>query len=69
MVPLENVAEISLVPGPSKIRHLDFERTVTVTADLDKEKTTSVRANQAFAAEDPALLARFPGFTIEQVGE
>jgi CzcA family heavy metal efflux pump len=69
MVPLENVAEISLVPGPSKIRHLDFERTVTVTADLDKEKTTSVRANQAFAAEVPALLARFPGFTIEQGGE
>jgi multidrug efflux pump subunit AcrB len=69
MVPLENVAEISLIPGPSKIRHLDFERTVSVTADLDKEITTSVRANQAFAAEVPGLLARFPGFTIEQGGE
>jgi CzcA family heavy metal efflux pump len=69
MVPLVNVATVSFAPGPSKIRHLDFERTVSITADIDGETNTSVGANQTFAAEVPALLARFPGFTIEQGGE
>ncbi len=69
MVPLENVADVTLLPGPAKVRHRDFERAVSVTADLDEEVTSSVRANQAFAAEMPDLLARFPGFTIELGGE
>ena len=69
MVPLENVADVILLPGPAKVRHRDFERAVSVTADLDEEVTSSVKANQAFAAEMPGLLARFPGFTIELGGE
>jgi multidrug efflux pump len=69
LVPLENVADISLIPGPARIRHRDFERTVTVTADLDEEVNSSVKVNQAFATRIPSLMARHPGFIIELGGE
>jgi multidrug efflux pump subunit AcrB len=69
LVPLENLAVIDLVPGPSKVRRRDFERTVTITSDLDTEVNTSLKTNQALVDEIPDLLARHPGFTIELGGE
>jgi CzcA family heavy metal efflux pump len=69
LVPLENVASVELSPGPSKVRRRDFQRAVTITADLDTKVNTSVRTNQELAAQIPSLLARHPGFTIELGGE
>jgi len=68
-VPLENLADVSLLPGPARIRHRDFERTVTVTADIDKEVNSSVKVNRAFSSRIPSLMARHPGFAIELGGE
>ena len=36
-------------PGPSDVNRRDFERTVRITADIDKEITSSAEANRAFA--------------------
>jgi multidrug efflux pump subunit AcrB len=69
LVPLKNVAEISFGPGPSNVYRRDFERTVRITADVDTEKTTSAKANQAFTPYIKNLLAKHPGFKIEQGGE
>lgn len=69
LVPLENVADISLLPGPARIRHRDFERTVTVTADIDERVNSSVKVNGALSSRIPSLMARHPGFAIELGGE
>lgn len=68
-VPLKNVADISYGPGPARVYRRDFERTVRITADVDPEITTSAKANQAFRPYINELLAKYPGFKIEQGGE
>ena len=69
LIPLGNVSDISYGPGPSNIYRRDFERTVRVTADVDTDIITSARANQAFTPSIQSLLAKHPGFKIEQGGE
>ena len=69
MVPLKNVSQISYGLGPSNVYRRDFERTVRITADVDTETTTSAKANQDFTPYIKGLLAKHPGFKIEQGGE
>lgn len=69
LIPLRNMAEIDFAPGPNRVYRRDFERAVSITADVDTEVTTSALANQAFARYIPGLLARYPRFKIEQGGE
>ena len=69
LIPLRNVADITSGPGPARIYRRDFERTVSISADVDSEVTTSARANQAFTPYISDLLARYPGFKVEQGGE
>ena len=46
-VELQEVASFRMAPGPSNLHHYDNERTITVTANIDKEKTTSLLATNA----------------------
>jgi len=69
LIPLGNVSDMSYGPGPSNIYRRDFERTVRITADVDTDVTTSAKANQAFSPFTKGLLAKHPGFKIEQGGE
>jgi multidrug efflux pump subunit AcrB len=69
LVPIRNVADISYESGPSEVNRRDFERTVRITADVDTDVTTSAKANQAFTPYIRGLLAKHPGFKIEQGGE
>jgi multidrug efflux pump len=69
LIPIRNVADISYGPGPSEVNRRDFERTVRITADVDTDVTTSAKANKAFTPHIQGLLAKHPGFKIEQGGE
>ncbi len=44
---LKDVADFKTEAGPSNIYHYDNERTITVSADIDKGKTTPLLATQA----------------------
>jgi multidrug efflux pump subunit AcrB len=46
-VRLQEVADFRLEAGPSNFYHYDNERTITVTANIDKEKTTPLLATSA----------------------
>ncbi len=46
-VKLQEVADFRVDAGPSNIYHYDNERTVTVTANIDKERTTPLLATNA----------------------
>jgi len=47
LIPLKQVSSFKSGPGPSNYYHYKSERTITVTGDIDKEVTTSIKATQA----------------------
>lgn len=69
-VPLTSVAEIKYSGGSGGINRIDHRRTVTVSADINPEKTTGTTAR----AEAAALLAAAdldmpPGYRVRFTGE
>ena len=65
---LKDVADFSVEPGPSNFYHYDNERTITVTADIDKEKTTPLLATRA-VLDTINLDVDWPGMRIIAGGE
>ena len=47
LIPLKEAAWLKTSPGPSNYNHFDGERTITVTADITKGKTTPMEASTA----------------------
>ncbi len=67
-VELQEVASFRMAPGPSNLHHYDNERTITVTANIDKEETTSLLATTAVL--DAIDVQRdWPGMRIVAGGE
>lgn len=67
-VKLQEVADFKVDTGPSNIYHYDNERTITISANVDKEKTTSLLATSAVLnALD--LRQDWPGMRIVAGGE
>lgn len=67
-VRLQDVADFRLDTGPSNLYHYDNERTITVTANIDKEKTTPLLATAAVLnAVD--VQSDWPGMRIVTGGE
>ena len=65
---LKDVADFNIEAGPSNIYHYDNERTVTITADIEKGETTPLLASQAIY--DAIDLDRdWPGMRIVAGGE
>ncbi|MDH5619836.1 MAG: efflux RND transporter permease subunit [Gammaproteobacteria bacterium] len=67
-VELQEVARFHMEPGPSNLHHYDNERTITVTANIDKEKTTSLLATTA-ALDAIDVQRDWPGMRIVAGGE
>jgi multidrug efflux pump subunit AcrB len=67
-VRLQEVADFRLEAGPSNFYHYDNERTITVTANIDKDRTTSLLATAAvFSGID--VQSDWPGTRIIAGGE
>ncbi|MGI9258415.1 MAG: efflux RND transporter permease subunit [Gammaproteobacteria bacterium] len=67
-VELQEVASFRMAPGPSNLHHYDNERTITVTANIDKERTTPLLAtNAVLSAID--VQHDWPGMRIVAGGE
>ena len=67
-VELQEVAGFRMAAGPSNIHHYDNERTVTVTANIDKEKTTPLLATNA-VLDAIDMQQDWPGMRIVAGGE
>ena len=69
LVPLSNVAKIEEDEGVGAIFHHNGVRTITVTAAVDEEMTSSDRVNQALLPYLEGLKRQFPDVVIEVGGE
>jgi multidrug efflux pump subunit AcrB len=67
-VKLQEVADFRIDAGPSNIYHYDNERTITVSANIDKEKTTSLLATSA-VLDSINVQRDWPGMRIVTGGE
>jgi len=68
-IPLTALVEQSLDKGLGNIRHYNFRRTITVEADIDKNKTDTVNANKKILAEWDKISNRYPTINLDTAGE
>jgi len=65
---LRSLATLSSGPGPSNFNHYKGERTIVVSGDVDKEKTTSIKIADA-VKENFDLPKDYPGMRLVIGGE
>jgi len=65
---LSEVADFTAEPGPSNVYHFDNERAVTITGDVDLERTTPLEATEQ-ALDGIDLHADWPGMRLLVGGE
>lgn len=69
-IPLSEVAEARIGPGPSAIHRRDRRRVVTVTADVNEEQNTLEAVIGRIESEIiPAIQTDIPGFRVSFEGE
>ena len=64
---LEEVAEFNIDAGPSNVYHFDNERAITITADVNKDLITPLKATEA--ALDGVNMDNWPGMRLVVGGE
>jgi multidrug efflux pump subunit AcrB len=69
MVDLASLARVELVSGIPRVKRLNQERIITVSADVDSRVTTSSEANNLIRPWLPEVLAAHPRLTIDLAGE
>ena len=68
-VPIGTVAEITDSKTPLQIRRENLRRTVTVTAEVDTQTTTSREVNANLSSHLDSLLENYPGYSFRFAGE
>ncbi len=68
-IPLGKLIEHETRPTEGNIRHQDFRRTLTITADLDSRVTDTLAANRQIRQLWQEMAADFPDVTIDFSGE
>jgi multidrug efflux pump subunit AcrB len=69
MVPISRLLQPTLQQGLGNIRHYNFRRTITVEADIDKDKTDTITANNAIREAWKSLQPRYPNISLDFSGE
>lgn len=68
-VPLSEVASIVIGSGSATITHVDRQRIINVTADLNKEKISANKVVADLKKWFPELLSNHPGVKVDMEGE
>lgn len=66
---LGHLARYTVEPSYAQIRRYKLERAITVYSNLDKEKTTTVKANQTLEGSFAGMAKRYPGVNLDFSGE
>ena len=69
LIPLKTIALIKEAQGLRSVRHLDGKRFVSVSAEVDNKKITSVKANSLLKNKFKNISIDNPGYTIRYGGE
>ncbi len=65
IVPLRDVAEVREEAGYAEIRRFENERAITVSATVDKKKTSAFMVNQALIGAFSNIESMFPGYRLD----
>ena len=68
-VPLSAVATLTPDKGPSSITRIDLYRTLSITAEVDKDTTNMTVINEELTSYLDELLVQYPGITATLSGE
>ncbi len=68
-VPLRELVREARREGLGNLRHYNFRRTITVEADIDKDRLDTVAANRQVLEAWQAQVARFPDISLDFSGE
>ncbi len=68
-VDLSSVADIQRSSGISRIKRINSERVLTVSADVDERVTTSSDVNKLLREWIPTILEDHPGYRVQLTGE
>jgi len=69
LIPLYEVATVTEEEGPEVRKHLDYRRSITVAADIDASKITSVEANALVRKTFENFPEKYPGYDLKFGGE
>ena len=69
LIPLAELVHQETGPGQGVIRHYNFRRTITLLADIDKNLTDTVAANDQIIQYWETVRARFPNVNLDFSGE
>lgn len=66
---LGSISTLESSSGPESLSHFDFERAVTITADVDEKRLTSSDANRMIFEKFADISERYPGYALRARGE
>ena len=69
LVPLGSVARVEETEGAYKIDHLEGERVIYVTAQVDGKQATSLAVNQTLLKQSDQIMRPYPGYLVKFSGE
>ena len=69
LIPLSRVARFQVTPSVSAVKHLDRRRVVTVAAEVDEKKTSSLKENRAVGKLINGIQEKYPAVTVRYGGE
>lgn len=69
LIPLSTIASIEKTGGTPIIKRFDFQRSKTITADLDENKITSIEANALLLKKFEELKPKYPEVSVVFGGE
>jgi len=69
LIPLTKIASIEKAPGTTTINHLDGKRVVTVSANVDNDKATSMKVNGLVAKKFRDISKKYLGYSVKYGGE
>jgi len=68
-VPFLNIAAVTVEAGPADIRRYEKERSITVSANVDKSKVSGVEVNRRLISRFKNVESRYPGVKLLFKGE
>ena len=68
-IPLRAVVSVEVDRGKANIRHYNFRRTITLSADLDKAEMDTLEANRLLLEEWQRIRDDYPGVNLDFTGE
>src|SRR5690606_10040570 len=66
---LRDLVHVSHDKGQNNIRHYNFRKTITVTAEINKDEIDTVQANKLIQENWQKIRAKHPGVDLEFSGE